>query len=247
MVCLKDTGKQEVTVKWLPSTLISHFLCCHQPDSTPTLSFWLHTDLNSRKGWFKWLKNPADEGRCMWNPKFRSFLCFLEGEPFWLETALLFARYQRHTAALVPPTGALTQVPQRLLIFHKALPVENVGRLLRLFITQKILLQWLRCISAAHKLKRLEHSLSSFCPSNSQTDKHRHTLIHTSSRWAGCLLILLYLRISVFLFLHVRLHCVPRLLDYCHRCRQMLAPPTMHCILGMDAEIGTINMSTILK
>lgn len=70
-----------------------------------------------------------------------------------MEIALLCARYQRHTAAPFPPTGALTQVPQRLLIFHKALPVENLGRLLRLFITQKMLLEWLRCISAADKLK----------------------------------------------------------------------------------------------
>lgn len=96
-----------------------------------------------------------------------------------METALLFARYQRHTAALVPPTGALTQVPQRLLIFHKALPVENVGKLLRLFITQKILLQWLRCISAADKLKRLEHSLSSFCPLK-HTDRQTQTHIPLS-------------------------------------------------------------------
>lgn len=184
MVCLKHTGKQEVTVKWLPSTLITHFLCCHQPGSTPTLSFRLHIDLNNRKGWFKWLKNTADvlgDCLCMRNPKFRSFLCFLGGKPFWLEAAVLFACYQRHTAALFPPTGALTQVPQRLLIFHKALPVENVGRLLRLFRTQKIRLQWLGCISAPDKLKWLEHSLSSFRPSNTQTDKHRHTLMHTSS------------------------------------------------------------------
>lgn len=153
---------------------------------------------------------------CMLNPKFRSILWFfLTGEPFWLEIALLFACYQWHTAALFPPTGALTQVPRRVLIFQKALPVENVQRLLRLFITQKILLQWLGCISAPGKLKWLEQSLSSFCRSNTQTNTGTRscTLLHGSAK---CAFFIPLSRLQhfciwesmfpvVFLLLHVRL------------------------------------------
>lgn len=206
--------------KWLLTTLTTPFLCWLY-----SYSFLASHFLNNRKIWFKWLKKSGGSGSgeccCTLNPKLRSGLSFLTQESFWLEIAVMFACYHRHSAALFPPTGALSQVPW---LFTKL--CESILDNLRLFITLQILLQ-LGCMSAADKL---------VLPS-----------VHFSFHCAGCYIDV---SSNVFSFLPARRFKQLYICIACPCCYTSVwdvdtwwLRPTLHCTQTLDADIETVNNS----
>lgn len=207
----------------------------------------------------------SGECRCMRNPTFRSFLCFFRRGAILVGNSTFVCMLSTAHCCSLPTYRCSDSGSSAAAHFSQSFPCQegretsqalhnpenSIAKAGMYFCTRQTEMTW------AHSLL-----FSSLKHTDRQTQTHTHAhffmflpSLHFSSHWAGCynsvfenLRLFISSRASFHTFqLALHLHCIPTLLEYCLRRRQMMAPPTMHCILGMDAEIWTINMSTILK